>query len=170
MYIRDVLKADSGPAEEQAVWGLVSKVLKDEAVIAQFLTAEQCRPRKALYENPELGFCACGHVYEAPAIGAPNDHDSSWAISGLAVGDTETVDWRVVTPGDGDRPTLVAPEPSCILKPGDAHFYNVGVAHPPNRPGLTKLVRIEGANLDHVRRSNIKAAALHDSLATNAEW
>ena len=115
MCMRDVLKADSGPAGEQAVWGLVLKVLKDEAVIAEYLTAGQCRPRKALYENPELGFWACGHVYEAAAIGAPNDHDSNWAIYGLAVGDAETVDWRVVTPGDGDRPTLVAPEPSCIL-------------------------------------------------------
>ena len=34
----------------------------------------------------------------------------------------------------------------------------VGVVHSPKRDGLTKLVRIEGANLDRIERSNIKAA------------
>ncbi len=38
-------------------------------------------------------------------------------------------------------------------------FYDVGVVHSPKRDGLTKLVRIEGANLDRIKRSNIKAAA-----------
>src|SRR6516165_10417751 len=106
MHIRDALKADSGPAGKQAVCGLVPKVLKDEAFIAQYLTAEQCRPRKALYEDPELGFCVCGHVYETPAHGTPHDHGLSWAIYGLAVGDTEMTDWRIVQPGDGVNPTL----------------------------------------------------------------
>jgi len=44
------------------------------------------------------------------------------------------------------------------LKPGDSHFYDVGVVHSPNRKGPTKLVRIEGSNLDRLERSNIKAA------------
>jgi hypothetical protein len=156
--IRGALKSDPGPAGKQAVCALVSKVLLDKEFVAQYLTADQCRPRKVLYEDPELGFCVCGHVYETPATGAPHDHGSSWAIYGLAVGDTEMIDWRVVTPGDGARPTLVVPERSYVLRPGDAHFYDVGVVHSPNRQGLTKLVRIEGANLDHIKRSNIKAA------------
>jgi len=45
-----------------------------------------------------------------------------------------------------------------VMKPGDAHLYDVGVVHSPKRDGLTKLVRIEGANLDRIKRSNIKAA------------
>jgi hypothetical protein len=45
-----------------------------------------------------------------------------------------------------------------VLQPGDSHFYDIGVVHSPKRDGLTKLVRIEGTNLDHVKRSNIKAA------------
>jgi hypothetical protein len=45
------------------------------------------------------------------------------------------------------------------MKPGDAHLYDVGAVHSPKRDGLTKLVRIEGANLDRIKRSNIKAAA-----------
>jgi hypothetical protein len=156
--IRHALKTDAGAAGKQAVCALVSKVLLDKEFVAQHLTADQCRPRKVLYEDPELGFCVCGHVYETAAHGTPHDHGSSWAIYGLAVGDTEMTDWRVVRPGDGANPTLVAPERTYVLQPGDAHFYDVGVVHSPRRDGLTKLVRIEGANLDHIKRSNIKAA------------
>ena len=48
-------------------------------------------------------------------------------------------------------PTLVEPVKTYVLKPGDSHFYDVGVVHSPKRDGLTKLVRIEGRNLDHVK-------------------
>ena len=156
--IRHALKTDAGPAGKQAVCALVSKVSLDQEFVAQHLTADQCRPRKVLYEDPDLGFCICGHVYETPAHGTPHDHGSSWAIYGLALGDTEMTDWRIVQPGDEANPTLVEPERTYVLQPGDAHFYDVGVVHSPKREGLTKLVRIEGRNLDHVKRSNIKAA------------
>jgi hypothetical protein len=156
--IRAALKADAGPAGKQAICGIVSKVLRDQDFIAKHLKAEDCKPRKVLYEDPELGFCICGHVYEQPAHGAPHDHGSSWAIYGLAVGDTEMTDWRIVQKGDGAAPTLVEPAVSYVMRPGDAHFYDVGVVHSPKRDGLTKLVRIEGSNLDRIKRSNIKAA------------
>jgi hypothetical protein len=45
-----------------------------------------------------------------------------------------------------------------VLKPGDCHFYDVHDVHSPNRETVTKLIRIEGANLDRIKRSNIKAA------------
>ena len=106
--IRTALKADSGPAGKQAVCRLVSKVLLEKEFVAAHLTAEQCRPRKVLYEDPELGFCICGHVYETAAPGAPHDHGSSWAIYGLAVGDTEMTDWRIVKKGEGDAPSRTA--------------------------------------------------------------
>lgn len=156
--IRAALKADPSAAGKQAICLLVEKVLHDQAFIAAHLTAEQCKPRKVLYEDPELGFCICGHVYEKPAHGQPHDHGPSWAIYGLAVGDTEMTDWRVVQKGEGAAPTLVSPEKSYVMRPGDAHFYDVGVVHSPKRDGLTKLVRIEGENLDNIKRSNIKAA------------
>jgi hypothetical protein len=156
--IRKTLKTDSGVTGKQQVCKHVSKALLDQEFIARHLTAEQCRPRKVLYEDPELGFCVCGHVYENPAHGAPHDHGSSWAIYGLAVGDTEMTDWRVVKKGEGEEPTLVEPANTYVLKPGDSHFYDVGVIHSPKRDGLTKLVRVEGKNLDHVQRSKIKAA------------
>jgi hypothetical protein len=64
----------------------------------------------------------------------------------------------VVSKGEGDKATLVEPAKTYVLRPGDSHFYDVGVVHSPKRDGLTKLVRIEGSNLDHIKRSNIKAA------------
>ena len=72
-------------------------------------------------------------------------------------------DWRIVRKGDGTNPTLVEPDRTYVLKPGDAHFYDVGVVHSPKRDGLTKLVRIEGANLARIKRSNIKKAAKVDA-------
>ena len=156
--IRAALKADSGTAGKQAICALVAKVLRDEEFVATHLTPQQCKPRKVLYEDPELGFCICGHVYEKPAHGEPQDHGPSWAIYGLAVGDTEMTDWNIVKKGDGESPSLVTPAKVYVMKPGDAHFYDVGVVHSPKRDGLTKLIRIEGSNLDHIKRSNIKAA------------
>ena len=157
--IRAALKADPSVAGKQAVLKLVSKALVDKDFVAQHLTADQCKPRKVLYEDPELGFCICGHVYEKPAHGEPHDHGTSWAIYGLAEGDTEMTDWKIVKKGDGANPSLVEPVKSYVLRPGDAHYYDVGVVHSPKRDTLTRLIRIEGANLDHIKRSNIKAAS-----------
>lgn len=157
--IRKALKADAGMAGKQEVCKLVSRVLLDKDFVARHLSAEQCRPRKVLYEDPELGFCVCGHVYESGAHGSPHDHGSSWAIYGVAEGDTEMTDWRIVKKGSGEEPTLVEPVRTYVMRPGDAHLYDVGVVHSPRREGLTRLVRIEGANLDRVKRSNIKVAA-----------
>ena len=156
--IRQALKANPGIVGKETVCTLVSQVLLDQDFIARHLTADQCKPRKVLYEDPELGFCICGHVYEKPAHGQPHDHGSSWAIYGLAVGDTEMTDWRIVKKGEGDAPNLVEPVRSYVMKPGDSHLYDVGAVHSPKRDSLTKLVRIEGKNLDRVKRSNIKAA------------
>jgi len=156
--IRQALKADTGLAGKRAVCKLVSKVLLDQDFIAKHLTAEQCRPRKVLYEDPELGFCVCGHVYENGANGTPHDHGPSWAIYGVATGETEMTEWRIVERGEGETPSLVEPVETYLMKPGDSHLYDVGAVHSPRRGGPTKLVRIEGQNLDHVRRSNIKAA------------
>ena len=161
--IRAALKADSGIGGKEAVCKLVSKVLLDKEFVAKHLTEEQCKPRKVLFEDPELGFCICGHVYPKPAHGEPHDHGSSWAIYGLAVGDTEMTDWRIVRKGDGTSPSLVEPEKTYVLRPGDSHFYDVGVVHSPKRDTLTKLVRVEGANLDRIKRSNIKAASKVDA-------
>src|SRR5262245_47560911 len=146
--IRETLKMDPSAGGKNAVCGLVSRALLDKAFVAKHLTPDQCRPRKVLYEDPELGFCVCGHVHEGAATSAPHDHGDSWAIYGQAVGTTEMTDWRIVKKGSSDAPTLVEPAKVYELKPGDCHFYDVGFVHSPRRTAATKLIRIEGKNLD----------------------
>ena len=157
--IRETLKSDSGPAAKEKVCGLVSRSLTDQAFIAKHLKdrAPGANPREVLYEDPELGFCICGHVYGGAANGSPHDHGPSWAIYGQATGVTEMTDWRIVQKGSGETPTLVEPVKTYAMKPGDAHLYDVGDVHSPKREAPVKLIRIEGKNLDHVKRSNIKA-------------
>jgi hypothetical protein len=157
--IHETLKADNGPQGKAKVATFVSRALTDQAFIASELKerAPGANPREILYEDPELGFCICGHVYDGPANGSPHDHGSSWAIYGQATGVTEMTDWRIVEAGKGDAPTLVEPVRTYNMRPGDAHLYDVGAVHSPKRAAPVKLVRIEGKNLDHVKRSNIKA-------------
>ena len=157
--IREVLRVDAGLAGKQKVCGLVVRSLTDKAFIARHLRdrAQGAHPREVLYEDPELGFCICGHVYDSPANGPPHDHGSSWAIYGQATGTTEMTDWKIVDKGAGDAPTLVEPVKTYVMKPGDAHLYDVGDVHSPKREVPVKLIRIEGKNLDHVTRTKIKA-------------
>jgi len=157
--IRETLKADAGPAAKEKVCGYVSKALTDKTLVATHLKdrAPGAHPREVLYEDPELGFCICGHVYSGPAHGSPHDHGSSWSIYGQASGVTEMTDWRIVKKGQGEEPSLVEPVKTYAMNPGDAHLYDVGAVHSPDRKAPVKLIRIEGKNLDHVKRSNIKA-------------
>lgn len=143
-----------------AVCAHVSRALKDDAFVAEHLPdrAKGEHPRAVLYEDPELGFCICGHVYEGAATSTPHDHGSSWAIYGQAEGTTEMTDWKIVREGSGDAAALVEPVTTYTLVRGDAHFYDIGAVHSPKRERSTRLLRVEGANLDHVQRSNIKAA------------
>ena len=140
---------------------LVRKALTDEAFVGAYLPerTEGQDPREVLYEDPDLGFCICGHVYSGEAIGTPHDHGSSWAVYGQAAGSTEMTDWKIVEQGEGAKPSLVMPVRTYVLNPGDAYFYGVGAVHSPKRTGPTKLIRIEGRNLDHIARSPIAVAA-----------
>jgi hypothetical protein len=157
--IRETLKADAGPAAKEKVCGYVSKALTDKTLVSTHLKdrAAGANPREVLYEDPELGFCICGHVYNGPAHGSPHDHGSSWAIYGQATGVTVMTDWRIVKKGEGAEPSLVEPVKTYAMNPGDAHLYDVGAVHSPDRDTPVKLIRIEGKNLDHVQRSKIKA-------------
>ena len=159
--IRDALKADPSSAAKRKVCGYVSRALNDPAFLATYLKDRPSKadPRELLFEDPELGFCICAHVYDAPANGSPHDHGSSWAIYGQAVGITEMTDWKIVQKGEAGKPALVEPARTYEMKPGDAHFYDVADVHSPRRAAPVKLIRIEGRNLDHVKRSNIKAAS-----------
>jgi predicted metal-dependent enzyme (double-stranded beta helix superfamily) len=157
--IRNILNADAGPGGKEKVSVVVSQYLRDQDFVATHLKdrAPGAHPREVLYEDPEFGFCICGHVYDGPAHGSPHDHGPSWAIYGQAVGVTEMTDWKIVKKGSGAEPSLVEPVETYRMKPGDAHLYDVGAVHSPKRDTPVKLIRIEGQNLDRVQRSNIKA-------------
>ena len=158
--IRKTLAESTDRSAKEKVCALVSRALKDEAFLAAHLKdrAPGANPREVLYEDSDLGFCICGHVYANKAIGTPHDHGPSWAIYGQAAGVTEMTDWRVARAGAGAEPTLVEPTRTYLMHPGDAHLYDVGDVHSPKREASVKLIRIEGQNLDRVKRSNIKAA------------
>lgn len=157
--IRRELSADPGPAARAAVCRLVARALADEAFVAAHLKDRPAGsdPREVLYEDPQLGFCICGHVYPGKAIGSPHDHGPSWAIYGQASGVTEMTEWRIVEHGANGSPTRVEPVETYVMNPGDVRLYDVGVVHSPRRHAPVKLIRIEGRNLDRVQRSNIVA-------------
>src|SRR5712675_24840 len=157
--IRAALKADQSSAAKLKVCGYVTRSLNDPVFVATYLKDRppDANPREILYEDPELGFCICGHVYDGAAIGSPHDHGSSWAIYGQAAGVTEMTDWKIVEKGEAGKPSLVEPARTYVMNPGDAHFYDVADVHSPRREAPVKLIRIEGRNLDLVKRTNIKA-------------
>lgn len=148
---------DSQPSDVGAdLCGYVEKALTDSAFLAANIRPDQTAPREVIYEDQRLGFCICSHVYNDAASSPPHDHGSSWAIYGQAEGETEMTDWRIVKQADGENAALVEPIKTYELRPGMAHFYAVSAVHSPRRDGPTKLIRIEGQNLDHVQRTPIK--------------
>src|SRR4030088_3854540 len=80
--IRASLKADPGPAAKATVGRYVSRALTDPAFVATHLKdrASGANPREILFEDPELGFCICGHVYDGPANGSAHDQTISGAL------------------------------------------------------------------------------------------
>jgi predicted metal-dependent enzyme (double-stranded beta helix superfamily) len=155
---RDALANNPGPEGLEQVRQYVEKALKDEALVAEYLPEDAEQERRVLYEDPDLKFCICAHVYNGPKDGFPHDHGPTWAIYGQAVGETEMTDWKIVQPASGDDPALVEQTRSYKLVPGDAHVYQVGDVHAPLRSGPTRLIRIEGENTDNISRTPIKAA------------
>jgi predicted metal-dependent enzyme (double-stranded beta helix superfamily) len=149
---RRVLSADSGPTGRQQVGALVRDVLKDDAFVAAHLP-DGAPERTILYEDPQLGFCILAHVYEGARESAPHDHGPSWAIYGQARGETLMNDWAVVEPPQEGKPGTVRHVRAYRLTPGMAHVYNEGDVHSPRRDGPTRLIRIEGTNMDKVGRS-----------------
>ena len=130
---------------------LVQDVLKDEAFIATHL-GDGVSERKIIYEDPQLGFCVLAHVYRSARESPPHDHGPSWAIYGQARGETVMTDWAIVEPATQNQSGKVRHLRSYTLKPGMAHVYNAGDVHSPRRDGPTRLIRIEGTNMDRVRR------------------
>jgi hypothetical protein len=146
-----ILADDPGVEGRKKVCALVQEVLKDDAFVAAHL-GDDVPERKILYEDPELGFCILGHVNHGARESKPHDHGPSWAIYGQARGETVMSDWEMVEPATEDRPGRVRLVRKYTLTPGTAHVYNEGDLHSPRRSGATRLIRIEGRNLEKIRR------------------
>jgi hypothetical protein len=146
-----ILEADSGPKGRQMVCELLQTLLKDEDFIATHL-GDDVPERKVLYEDSDLGFCILAHVYQGVRESKPHDHGPAWAIYGQARGVTEMTDWELVEPASEDKPGKVRQSKTYTLRPGMAYLYNVGDLHSPRRTGPTRLIRIEGMNMEKVRR------------------
>ena len=151
-----ILSEDPGVAGREKVCTLVQDVLKDENFVATHLH-DGVSERKILYEDPELGFCILGHVNHGARESVPHDHGPTWAIYGQARGKTVMSDWTLVEPATADAPGKVRLRREYALTPGDAHLYNEGDLHSPRRDGPTALIRIEGRNLEKIRRLSYEA-------------
>lgn len=150
------LQEDPGLAGQEKCRDYVSKACKDADFIATYLPDNPDKERKIIYEDPDLGFCICAHVYEGAKQGSPHDHGPTWAIYGQAVGETSMTDWDIVEPADGDKPAKVKLGRTYKLVPGDAHVYPVGFVHAPYRTDSTRLIRIEGVDTMNVTRTKIE--------------
>jgi hypothetical protein len=147
----DLLKAEPGPGGRRKVCRLLQDVLRDEAFVTRHLASDGPE-RKILYEDPELGFCILAHNYAGAKESNPHDHGPSWAIYGQARGETEMSDWELLESASAEKPGKVRRARTYKLTPGSAHLYNEGDLHSPRRSGPTQLIRIEGTNMDKVRR------------------
>ena len=148
---RAALKAEPGPAGRQKVCTILKDALKDDAFIKS--TFSDATPeRHILHEDPELGFCILAHQYKGPKESPPHDHAHSWAIYGQVAGETAMSDWDLVSPASADKTGKVKHKTKYKLTPGVAHVYNEGDLHSPSRAGPTRLIRIEGTNMEKVKR------------------
>ena len=147
---RAALTTDAGPAGREKVRELVSRACTDAQFVSTHLGADNHEPRKLLYQDDKLGFCIFAHAYEGASDSQPHDHGPSWAIYGQAIGETQMFDWRVIEVGG--KAGVAQTVKDYTLKPGDAHLYNVGDIHSPQRADSTRLIRVEGVNMDHVKR------------------
>ena len=146
-----ILKQDAGVEGRKKICTLVKDVLKDDDFVKTHL-GDDVPDRKVLYEDPELGFCILAHVNHGAKDSYPHDHGPSWAIYGQARGETIMTDYEpVARPGEGE-PGKARPIKDYTLTPGMAYLYNEGDLHSPRRDGPTRLIRIEGKNMEKVQR------------------
>jgi hypothetical protein len=68
------------------------------------------------------------------------------------MGVTEMTEWDVVEPASAEKAGLAKVNHIYELKPGMAQVYNEGQLHSPRREDSTRLIRIEGVNMDNVKR------------------
>ncbi len=147
-YLKD------GPSDDalgKVVDGL-KKVLVNKDVVESYFPPENKTERQVIYEDAEMGFCILAHVNTGAKSSPPHDHGPAWAIYGQVEGETEMTEYeRAEEPHDG-LPGKAKAFKTYKMTPGSAVHYNVGKLHAPERVAATKLIRMEGMNMDNVSR------------------
>ena len=147
---RESLRRDPGEAGREEVRRHIARACADRAFVQAHLGPANGDARKLLYEDPELGFCILTHVHLGVANSEPHDHGPSWAVYGQVAGETEMTEWREVAPGRVEKSRQYR------LRPGEAVVYPEGAIHSPRRAGETRLLRVEGVNMDTVGRRRFR--------------
>ena len=153
---RTILQSEPGPSGRRKICMRLENLLQDPQFVSANVT-EATPERKILYEDPELGFCILAHQYKGAKDSPPHDHGPSWAIYGQAGGETEMTDYALVEPASKDKPGKARPLRTYKLTPGSAYLYNEGDLHSPSRKGPTTLIRLEGMNMDRIKRLRFEA-------------
>lgn len=145
------LQDNPGTAGREKVCALVREALKDPVFVATNIP-DNAVERQVLYEDPDLGFTVLAHAYAGAKASTPHDHGPSWAIYGQAAGETVMTDFDCLARPEGLKSGKALRVRDYTLRPGDAHLYEPGELHAPRRDGPTRLLRIEGQNMDRVKR------------------
>ena len=153
-----LLKADPGPAGREKVVAALEEALKDEAFVAETVGPDFNKGREVLYEDKELGFCILAHVRKATNAGPPHDHGDTWAIYGQASGESLMTDWRKLKAPQGGKPGEVEFAGNYSVRPGMAKLYNEGDLHSPEWKAEARLVRLEGRDMEKVKRDRYVVA------------
>jgi predicted metal-dependent enzyme (double-stranded beta helix superfamily) len=151
-----ILRSEPGPSGRRQICMRLEQLLKDPKFVASNVNDETAE-RQVLYEDPDLGFCLLAHNYGSAKDSPPHDHGPSWAIYGQAKGETEMTDYELVEPATKEKPGKARALRTYNLKPGMAYLYNEGDLHSPRRRGPTQLIRIEGMNMDRIKRLKYQA-------------
>jgi predicted metal-dependent enzyme (double-stranded beta helix superfamily) len=155
---RTILRSEPGPSGRRQICMRLEELLRSPEFVSQNLD-DQTPERQVLYEDPDLGFCVLAHSYKGPKDSPPHDHGPSWAIYGQAEGETEMTDYELVAAAAEGRPGKARAVRTYKLTPGAAYLYNEGDLHSPRRRGPTRLIRIEGMNMDRIKRLKFEAVA-----------
>jgi len=151
-----ILQSEPGPSGRRKICMRLEGLLRDPEFVSSSLTP-QTPERQVLYEDPALGFCILAHQYKGAKESPPHDHGPSWAIYGQAKGETEMTDYALVAAASADKPGKAKALRTYKLTPGTAYLYNEGDLHSPRRTGPTQLIRLEGMNMDRIKRLRFEA-------------
>jgi predicted metal-dependent enzyme (double-stranded beta helix superfamily) len=153
---RTILKSEPGPSGRRKICMRLETLLRDPQFVAANVN-DTTPERQVLYEDPELGFCILAHQYNGAKTSPPHDHGPSWAIYGQAKGETEMTDYALVAPATPEKAGKARALRTYKLTPGAAYLYNEGELHSPRRNGPTQLIRLEGMNMDRIKRLRFEA-------------